>query len=86
VRLRAEGKEVVAYATVAVQRQGGSVFRVMPRDADDYDTVPNKTPAEGDAATTVGQNETWRTHRYADDVERKILEDIWRSLHPKADK
>ena len=82
LRLRSEGKDVVASATVAVQRQGAEVLRVMPRDADDYSTVPDKTPAEREAATTVLQNESWRTHQYDHDVERKMLLDLWRALHP----
>ena len=86
MRLRKEGKDVVAHVSVAVQRQGGAVLRQSRPGIDDYDSVPNETPAEQDAATTVEQNESWRIHGYAHDVERKILDDLYRSLHPKAEK
>jgi len=86
VRVRTEGKTVVAYATVALQRQGGAELREIRPGADNYDSVPNQTPAEREAATTVDQNESWRTHTYAHDVERKILQDIYRSVNPKAEK
>jgi len=84
--VRREGKTVVARASVAVQRQGGAVLRQIRPGADNYDSVPNKTPAEREAATTVQQNESWRTHRYAHEVERKILQDLFVSLHPEASK
>ena len=86
LRVRTEGKMVVAYATVALQRQGGAILQEMRPGMDDYDSVPNQTPAEREGATTVEQNESWRTHKYAHDVERKILQDIYRSVNPKAEK
>jgi hypothetical protein len=82
MRLRKEGKGIVAYAAVAVQRQGGNVLRQMRPGTDSYTSVPNQTPAEHEAATTVQQNESWRTLRYAHDVEARILQDLYRSLHP----
>jgi len=86
LRIHPEGKTVVAYATVALQRQGGAVLRHIRPGTDNYDSVPNQTPAEREGATTVEQNESWRTHAYAHEVERKILQDIYRSLNPKAEK
>jgi len=82
MRIRKEGGAVVAHATVDVQRMGSEILRQPRPGADDYDSVPNKTPAEVDAATTVAQNESWRTVRHATDVERKMLMDLFRSLHP----
>jgi hypothetical protein len=84
LRIRSEGKEVVAYATVALQRQGGAVFRTMPPVAENYSSVPHQTPAERDAATTVEQNESWTTHSYLHDVELKVLQDLLRAVQPKA--
>jgi len=86
LRVRTEGKAVVVYATVALQRQGGAVLEQIRPGADNYDSVPNQTPAERAGATTLEQNESWRTHGYAHDVERKILQDIYRSVNPKASK
>jgi len=82
--LRKENGVVVAYASVAVQRQGSAVLRQMrtTRGEEDYSTVPNQTPADEEAATTAEQNESWMTHRYAHDIEIKILDDLYRSLHP----
>lgn len=86
LRVRTEGKAVVVYATVALQRQGEAVLEQIRPGVDNYDSVPNQTPAERDGATTVEQNESWRTHGYAHNVERKILQDIYRSVNPKAGK
>ena len=86
LRVRTEGKEIVGYATVRLQRQGSAVLRQIRPGEDNYDSVPNQTPGEREGATTVEQNESWRTHGYAHDVEQKILEDLWKSLHPKAGK
>jgi hypothetical protein len=83
LRLRKEGKAVVAHTTVAVQRQGGPALQTMRGGTDTYSSVPDDTPAEREAATTVEQNESWRTHHYAHAVERKILDDLYRALHPK---
>jgi len=82
MRLRKEGDGIVAYASVAVQRQGRQVLQQLRPGTDSYTSVPNETPAEREAATTVEQNESWRTHGYAKDVEAKILQDLYRSLHP----
>ena len=81
--LQQEGKQVVAYATVAVQRQGAAVLRQPRPGLESYDTVPNQTPAEGEAATTIDQNESWRTHSYSHGVERKMLQDLRRAVGPK---
>lgn len=79
LRLRTEGESVVAYASVALQRQGAQGLRQFQES---YDSVPNETPAESDAATTADQNDTWTTHSYAHNVERRILQDIHRALNP----
>ena len=84
MRICREGKQVVAYATVALQRQGAQILRQIRPGMDNYDSVPNKTPAEREAATTVEQNESWRTHSYAHGVERKMLSDLRRAVTPKS--
>jgi len=83
LRLQEEGSQVVAYATVALQRQGSSVLRQPRPGLESYDTVPNQTPAEDEAATTIEQNESWRTHSYSHSTERKMLQDLRRAVSPK---
>jgi hypothetical protein len=58
----------------------------MPPTGENYDTVPHETPAQREAATTAEQNESWETRSHDADVERKILQDLWRSLHPQANR
>ena len=84
LRLRKEDGQVVAQATVALQRQGSDIHRQINPAAGSYDSVANRTPAELEAATTPQQNEAWVTERYAHDLERKMLADLYRLLHPKA--
>ena len=84
LRLRRQDGRLVAQATVALQRQGSDIHRQISPAAGSYDSVANRTPAELEAATTPQQNETWVTERYAHDLERKILADLYRLLHPQA--
>ena len=83
LRLRRDGKNVSAQVSVAIQRQTRAVRRQMPSPGDNYDEVPNKTPSLDEAATTVRQNDTWVTQAYAHDVEIRILDDIYKALHPR---
>jgi hypothetical protein len=73
--------QVSARISIATQQQGSSMFRTMRGET--YSGVPDQTPAEMEAATTVQQNETWRTIGYAYETERKMLDDIYRRLHPQ---
>ncbi|MCH8211356.1 MAG: hypothetical protein IIB99_08280 [Planctomycetes bacterium] len=82
LRLRRDGTSVYAQVSVAIQRQTRTVRRQMPSPGDNYDEVPNKTPSLDEAATTVQQNDTWVTQAYAHDVEIRILDDIYKALHP----
>ena len=84
LRLWREGGAVVAHAQVKVPRLGSAVHRQMRPVGENYDSVPNETPAELDAATTPEQNEAWQTAGYAHDVEYKMLADLYKSLHPAA--
>jgi hypothetical protein len=74
--------QVSVQVAVAVQQQGSNVYRTMHSN-DSYSGVPNQTPAEIEGATTPEQNESWRTVGYAYDTERKILDDLFRRLHPE---
>ena len=86
LRLRRDGKAVYAQVSVAVQRQTRAVRRQMPSPGENYDEVPNTTPSLDEAATTVQQNDTWVTQSYAHDVEIRILDDIYKALHPREGK
>jgi len=84
LQLRRENGLIVAHASVALQREGSSVHRVSARPGENYDDVPNRTPAEDVAATTPRQNEIWRTERQDRALERRILDQIYKALHPQA--
>ncbi len=83
MRIRRDGKEVVAHLAVAIQRQRSQMRRQMRQVGDNYDSVPNKSPAEEDAATTIDQNENWEVQRYAHDMEARILDALYNALHPE---
>lgn len=83
MRIWPRGKEILADMTVAVERRGDSVYRSMPAPGENYEGVPNKPPSDREAATTIEQNESWRTEKYDHAIERKILQDLYLSLHPK---
>ncbi len=82
LRLNRKNGKVVAHAMVSVQRQGSDVFRQMKVANENYDSVPNQTPAEIEAATTPEQNETWQTEYFDHSLENKILEDLYKALSP----
>lgn len=83
MRIWPRGKEILADMTVAIERRGDSVYRNMPSPGENYEGVPNTPPSQREAATTIEQNESWRTHAYDHATERKILQDLYLSLHPK---
>jgi len=85
LQLRREGPVVLAHASVALQREGSYARNARANYTENYDEVPNLTPADQTAATTPDQNELWRTERYDHALERNILDDIYRQLNPKAD-
>ena len=88
MRIWQRGKEILAEATVAVERRGDSVLRSMPQpaEAENYQGVPNLPPSQREAATTTEQNESWRIEKYDHATEGKILQDLYLSLHPKEKK
>ena len=84
LRLRRKNGTVVAHLSVAIQREDSAEMRQMADQGTGYDTVPNKTPAYAEAATTTEQNQTWRTERYDHDLAAKVLDDLYAALHPEA--
>jgi hypothetical protein len=83
MRIWQRGKEILADVTVAVERRGDPVLRSMPQPGENYEGVPNQSPAQREAATTVEQNESWRIEKYDHATEEKILQDLYLSLHPQ---
>jgi hypothetical protein len=79
--LRRSGQEVLADMTVEVQRQGSPVHSQLQTAGTGYDSVPNKTPAETDAATTAEQNEAWQTEKYDRTLEQTMLRQLYGALH-----
>ncbi len=86
MRIWQRGKEILADMTVAVERRGDPVLRSMPQPAENYEGVPNQSPSQREAATTVEQNESWRIEKYDHATEEKILRDLFSSLHPQEKK
>ena len=82
LHLRRDDKRVLAHLSIALQRQRAQMHRGLRQVGDNYDGVPNRTPAYDEAATTIEQNEAWETQRYDHAMEAKILNDLYRALHP----
>ena len=81
MRLFPMDNSLAAQVSIVVQRQGSSVIRAY-RSTSKYNSVPDETPVDVDAATTPEQNEVWQPAGYDHDTERKILEDLYIRLHP----
>jgi hypothetical protein len=79
--VRTEG-QTAAQVAVSIQQLGSPVYRSMGNES--YSGVPNQTPADIEGATTVEQNQTWKTIGTSFQVERNMLDDLYRRLHPEA--
>ena len=82
LRIVREDGAVAAHLAVEEQRQRSQMHRSVQQLGENYDSVPDQTPAEQEAATTIEQNEAWETHRYDHTLEARILSEIYRVLHP----
>ncbi len=82
LKLRRSRGSVIAFASVEVQRQDSAVHRQRGADLENYDSVPNVTPADLEAASSPGQNEVWRTCRRDRTMEEKILSAVYATLNP----
>lgn len=82
LRLQRRGTAVIAFASVEIQRRDSAVQRHRGADMENYDSVPNKTPAELEAASTPEQNDLWRTQRRDRAMEEKILSAVYVKLTP----
>ncbi len=81
LQLRREKDELVAYVSVAIQQEQDAMHRIMVEAIENYDGVPNKSPADLEAATTEAQNKTWVTQRYDRTKEAKILAVLQKALN-----
>ena len=79
--VRRDGQEVLANLSVEVQRQGSVVHQQLGMASSGYDSVPNKTPAEIDAAATLEQSEAWQTEKHDRVLEAAILRQLYNDLH-----
>jgi len=79
--LRKDGL-VVAQAAVAIQREGSSIHQARRNFGENYDGVPNLTPAEDTASITPQQEQLWQTESYDVALERRILDEIYNALTP----
>ena len=82
LEIRRRGDLIHARAVVEVQQQETEIHRYRAADEENYDGVPNKTPADVDAAATPEQKDLWRTVRYDSALEHEILRAIQDKLHP----
>jgi len=81
LRVQSQKGNVVANATVLLQRQGSASFRQFGAGGN-YSTVPNDTPSQSTAATTPEQNEAWETRGRDRVLERTIVQELYDALHP----
>lgn len=82
LKLRRSRGTVIAFASVEIQRQDSAAYRQRGADLENYDSVPNVTPADLEAASTPGQNELWRTCRHDRAMEERILSAVYAALNP----
>lgn len=80
MQIRREKGELVAYLSVAIQQEQSDIHRQIVEAIENYDGVPNKSPADRAAATTDAQNKTWVTQRYDRTTEAKILAVLQKAL------
>ena len=78
---KAAENEVVAYLEIAVERLGTVEHHRAAVRHEKYDSVPNQTPAEIEAATTPEQNEVWTIDKYDHRQEQAILDELYRTMH-----
>ncbi len=82
LRIRRSEAGIVAHASVALQREGSTIPRTAVPPEENYDSVPTLTPAEETAAITPEQGDLWQTERYDHALQRRILEELYRAIHP----
>lgn len=76
------GGEVVAKLSIVQQRQGRDIRETVGQTDEPYSGVPRQTPAMLDGPHEAAQTDDWNTERYRHDVETRILDELYRELHP----
>ena len=84
MRLTRTNTGVMAQVSVEVQKLGTEAIRQATQTGENYNEVPDKSPAQGEAATTYQQNQTWFFDHYNKGAEGKILADLYTALHSAA--
>lgn len=79
--LTSSDEQMVAQLAIQVEQQGSGAFRSLGAE-DEYSSAPHRTPAQEEAATTSEQNQLWRPAGRDRSLERRILSQIYRILHP----
>lgn len=77
-----QGGIITAQLSITVERQTSAAARQMNLYRENYDEVPNKSPAYGEAATTAEQNQSWGFDRYNRALERRILQELILGINP----
>lgn len=81
MRLTRTSAGVAAQVSVEVQKVGTDAIRQATLTGENYNQLPDKSPAQGEAATTYEQNETWFFDHYNKGAESQMLADLYRALH-----
>lgn len=76
---RSGGGQIVAYASVAIEQKEEAVPSQRLGEAD-YTRVPNLTPIDREAATTLEQNQTWSRKSSDRALARRVLYDLRRAV------
>ncbi len=74
--VRRSSGRIDAICSVQLQRQSSAILRQQSLLDETYDSVPDQTPGEVEAATTPDQNDAWETYRSDQALENKILNDL----------
>jgi hypothetical protein len=81
MRVTRTDKGVMAQVSVEVQKLGTDAIRQSTLTGENYSEVPDKSPAQGEAANTYEQSQTWFFDHYNKGEEGKILADLYSALH-----
>lgn len=77
-----QGGIILAQLSITVERQTSAASRQMNLYRENYDEVPNKSPAFGEAATSAEQNQSWGFDHFDRALERRILQEMMLAINP----
>ncbi len=81
LRLRREDSSIWADVNVVIEQQQGPQMRTMSPLITGY---PKPAPNQEDAPYTYEQNQAWQVVRHNEDMQARILDDLYANLHPEA--